>query len=68
MLFSLLEAATSTSDVPNSNVALFDLAFPGSQPVRIDRTPKDHEQSLTLIGIPSSYSPPRSPRCHRLEL
>lgn len=26
-------AATSTSDVPNSNVALFDLAFPGSQPV-----------------------------------
>lgn len=30
-LFS--RAATSTSDVPNSNVALFDLAFPGSQPV-----------------------------------
>ncbi|KAJ5338565.1 hypothetical protein N7452_005293 [Penicillium brevicompactum] len=29
-LFS--RAATSTSDVPNSNVALFDLAFPGSQP------------------------------------
>ncbi|KAJ5638326.1 hypothetical protein N7490_008205 [Penicillium lividum] len=29
-LFS--RAATSTSDTPNSNVALFDLAFPGSQP------------------------------------
>ncbi|KAJ9271807.1 hypothetical protein DTO212C5_2232 [Paecilomyces variotii] len=29
-LFS--RAATSTSDLPNSNVALFDLAFPGSQP------------------------------------
>ncbi|KAJ5674029.1 hypothetical protein N7462_009468 [Penicillium macrosclerotiorum] len=29
-LFS--RAATSTSDAPNSNVALFDLAFPGSQP------------------------------------
>ncbi|CAG7985455.1 unnamed protein product [Penicillium salamii] len=29
-LFS--RAATSTSDIPNSNVALFDLAFPGSQP------------------------------------
>ncbi|KAJ5728292.1 hypothetical protein N7493_004622 [Penicillium malachiteum] len=29
-LFS--KAATSTSDAPNSNVALFDLAFPGSQP------------------------------------
>ncbi|KAJ5095394.1 hypothetical protein NUU61_004750 [Penicillium alfredii] len=25
-------AATSTSDIPNSNVSLFDLAFPGSQP------------------------------------
>ncbi|KAJ5577194.1 Aspartyl/glutamyl-tRNA(Asn/Gln) amidotransferase B subunit [Penicillium sp. DV-2018c] len=30
-LFS--RASTSTSDVPNSNVALFDLAFPGSQPI-----------------------------------
>ncbi|KAJ5736309.1 uncharacterized protein N7483_001434 [Penicillium malachiteum] len=29
-LFS--KAPTSTSDAPNSNVALFDLAFPGSQP------------------------------------
>ncbi|KAJ5888035.1 hypothetical protein N7495_008076 [Penicillium taxi] len=29
-LFS--RAATSTSDTPNANVALFDLAFPGSQP------------------------------------
>ncbi|KAJ5103660.1 hypothetical protein N7532_004189 [Penicillium argentinense] len=29
-LFS--RAVTSTSDLPNSNVALFDLAFPGSQP------------------------------------
>ncbi|KAJ5749079.1 uncharacterized protein N7511_010775 [Penicillium nucicola] len=29
-LFS--RGATSTSEVPNSNVALFDLAFPGSQP------------------------------------
>ncbi|OJJ51573.1 hypothetical protein ASPZODRAFT_127666 [Penicilliopsis zonata CBS 506.65] len=29
-LFS--RAATSTSDIPNTNVALFDLAFPGSQP------------------------------------
>ncbi|KAL1962076.1 hypothetical protein VTN77DRAFT_604 [Rasamsonia byssochlamydoides] len=29
-LFS--RAPTSTSDVPNTNVALFDLAFPGSQP------------------------------------
>ncbi|KAJ5386055.1 hypothetical protein N7509_008596 [Penicillium cosmopolitanum] len=29
-LFS--RAATSASDLPNSNVALFDLAFPGSQP------------------------------------
>lgn len=30
-LFS--KAATSISDLPNCNVALFDLAFPGSQPV-----------------------------------
>ncbi|KAF9891084.1 hypothetical protein FE257_005019 [Aspergillus nanangensis] len=29
-LFS--RAATSSADLPNSNVALFDLAFPGSQP------------------------------------
>lgn len=29
-LFS--RAATSTNDIPNTNVALFDLAFPGSQP------------------------------------
>ncbi|KAI9929029.1 hypothetical protein ASPWEDRAFT_169135 [Aspergillus wentii DTO 134E9] len=29
-LFS--RASTSASDIPNSNVALFDLAFPGSQP------------------------------------
>jgi aspartyl-tRNA(Asn)/glutamyl-tRNA(Gln) amidotransferase subunit B len=30
-LFS--SAGTSTSDVPNTHVALFDVAFPGSQPV-----------------------------------
>ena len=29
-------APTSTNETPNSNVALFDLAFPGSQPVRIE--------------------------------
>lgn len=26
-------APASTSNLPNTNVALFDLAFPGSQPV-----------------------------------
>lgn len=34
-LITLTGAATSTSDTPNSNVALFDLAFPGSQPVSV---------------------------------
>lgn len=33
MIVIELGAPTSTSDVPNTNVALFDLAFPGSQPV-----------------------------------
>lgn len=31
-MFPSTGAATSTSATPNSNVALFDLAFPGSQP------------------------------------
>lgn len=35
-LFS--RASTSSTDAPNSNVALFDLAFPGSQPVWIPKS------------------------------
>ena len=35
LLTMCIAASTSVNDVPNTNVALFDLAIPGSQPVSI---------------------------------
>jgi aspartyl-tRNA(Asn)/glutamyl-tRNA(Gln) amidotransferase subunit B len=49
-LFS--RAPTSSTDAPNSNVALFDLAFPGSQPVRI---PISCPIELILTVIPQEF-------------
>ncbi|KAJ5601605.1 hypothetical protein N7510_011139 [Penicillium lagena] len=51
-LFS--RAPTSSTDTPNTNVALFDLAFPGSQPVRI---PKSCPIELILTRIPQEFQP-----------
>ena len=33
-LISVQDAETSSEDDPNTNVALFDMAYPGAQPVR----------------------------------
>lgn len=68
-LLSTAGAATSTSDLPNSNVALFDLAFPGSQPVRVNVPLLDRKDTSSCdTGISSCHSPPRPPRRNRSEL
>lgn len=57
--------------MPNSNVALFDLAFPGSQPVRLATGLSAFRQGadvLARVGIPSRNASPRSARRDCVEL
>lgn len=68
-LINWIGAATSISDIPNSNVALFDLAFPGSQPVSvIVYNAVESRQGWSETGIPNRDSLTSSPRCHCTEL
>jgi hypothetical protein len=57
VLITVLGAPTSMSDVPNSNVALFDLAFPGSQPVGHSYLPEIGFQNIKShsSGVSNRY-------------
>lgn len=60
-------AATSTSDLPNSNVALFDLAFPGSQPVSALHSSVG-AVLIRILGISNRNSFTGPAGCDRAEL
>lgn len=66
-LTNRIGAATSTSDVPNSNVALFDLAFPGSQPVSAMQSSVG-ALLIRMIGISNRNTFTGSAGCDRPEL
>lgn len=68
LLTFYLGAPTSTSETPNSNVALFDLAFPGSQPVRLDEIVDEKDWDSCDTGIPSCHPPPGPSRGHCSQL
>jgi aspartyl-tRNA(Asn)/glutamyl-tRNA(Gln) amidotransferase subunit B len=68
---SIAEARTSAVAEPNSNVALFDLAFPGSQPVRclifLAALPRVILK-FSGEGIPNCDTPPRTARSNSPQL
>lgn len=62
------EASTIASEKPNSNVAPFDLALPGSQPVNSRLLMSTRRYAHSAIGVSKFDFVTSSPSCYSIEM